>query len=267
MALLTTFCRDRDLHGRVDAALSSAHAVARTSSWERFLHLIRERPVTVGLVDLEALSEASSLRRRLRDLRRSFPNLGLVLLVRTGFDPGLLFQLGQTGIRNVVLLETEGASADLVRAVAQARLGGPSVLVTRTLAPYLPRRESRALYLALDGVHRRWSAREYAARMGLSRPFLSECLKAHGLPSAGHLLLWSRLLHAGHWLVEPGRTAESVSRQLEYSSGAAFRRALKSYTGATPTEVIERGGLKFVMSHFEMACGLDEPQRRPSAVA
>src|ERR671934_141929 len=46
---------------------------------------------------------------------------------------------------------------------------------------------------------------------------------------------------------EPGRTGESVSRQLEYSSGAAFRRALREYTGATPTHVAERGGLEFVL--------------------
>jgi AraC-like DNA-binding protein len=63
-------------------------------------------------------------------------------------------------------------------------------------------------------------------------------------------------MHAGLWLSEPGRTGESVSRQLEYSSGAAFRRALKHYTGATPTETVERGGLDFVLSCFLRACGL-----------
>jgi AraC-like DNA-binding protein len=66
----------------------------------------------------------------------------------------------------------------------------------------------------------------------------------------GHFLLWVRLFHAGHWLTEPGRTGESISRQLEYSSGAAFRRALRHYTGATPTQVRERGGLPFVLGCF-----------------
>jgi AraC-like DNA-binding protein len=81
-------------------------------------------------------------------------------------------------------------------------------------------------------------------------------MKRIGLPSTGHLQTWARLLHAGRWLEEPGRTAESVSRQLEYSSGAAFRRALKQYTGATPTEVVESGGLKFVIARFMERCGL-----------
>ncbi|MGW8267638.1 MAG: hypothetical protein ACWGSQ_14830, partial [Longimicrobiales bacterium] len=43
---------------------------------------------------------------------------------------------------------------------------------------------------------------------------------------------------------------ESVGRQLEYSSGAAFRRALKHYTGATPTSVREGGGLRLILRRF-----------------
>jgi AraC-like DNA-binding protein len=109
--------------------------------------------------------------------------------------------------------------------------------------------------LALDGVHRRWSADDFAAHVGFSRPHLSVRLKRLGLPSLGHLLTWTRLLQAGRWLEEPGRTGESVSRQLEYSSGAAFRRALKQYTGATPREV-EAGGLPFVLRRFIDSCRL-----------
>jgi hypothetical protein len=81
-------------------------------------------------------------------------------------------------------------------------------------------------------------------------------LKELGLPSTGHLLTWARLLHAGRWLEEPGRTGESVSRQLEYSSGAAFRRALRQYTGARPREVSDGGGLAFVLGRFIASCKL-----------
>lgn len=111
------------------------------------------------------------------------------------------------------------------------------------------------LRMALDGVHRRPTSDEVAAWAGLSRPHLSVILKEWGLPSVGHLLVWGRLLHAGRWLTDPGRSAESISRQLEYSSGAAFRRALRSYVGGTPTEVAERGGFEFVMDRFMDLCG------------
>jgi AraC-like DNA-binding protein len=46
-----------------------------------------------------------------------------------------------------------------------------------------------------------------------------------------------------------------VSWQLGYSSGTAFRRALKQYTGATPAEVVEEGGLGFVIERFVECCG------------
>lgn len=266
MALLAVYCRDPSLKADLERALKPVHALVTAPSWDGFRTLAHERPATLGLVDLEALPGPREARRELAELRRSFPSLGVVLLARPGFDPGLLFAVGRTGVGSLVILGVDGGDANLVRIVAEARAHSATVLVTRVVAPYLPRRELQAVNLALDGVHRQWSAEEYADRIGLSRPFLSERLKACGLPSAGHLLLWARLLHAGHWLTDPGRTAESVSRQLAYSSGAAFRRALKGYTGATPTEVVERGGLSFVLSRFEGECEIDF-RRRPFAVA
>ncbi len=78
------------------------------------------------------------------------------------------------------------------------------------------------------------------------------------MPSAGHLLTWSKLLHAGRWLDDPGRSAESVSRQLEYSSGAAFRRTLHNYVGGTPTSLRDRGAFRRVLAAFLDECGLGD---------
>lgn len=265
MALVATFSHDRALRRRLDAALRPQHGVAEASSWDRLHHLVRERPTTLAVLDLCSIPGARGTHETLVRLQRLFPHLGTVLAVRPGFDPGVLFQVGRTGIRNLVLLEVENLEAELFRALARAASGGTTAGVLRAVSPYLAPRPLRAVHLALEELHRRWSAREFAERVGLSRPFLSECLKASGLPSAGHLLLWARLLHAGQWLEEPGRTGESVSRQLDYSSGAAFRRALKHYTGATPTQVAESGGLAFVLGHFEDACGFKSLAERSVA--
>ena len=75
-------------------------------------------------------------------------------------------------------------------------------------------------------------------------------------------IVWAKLLHAGRWLGDPGRTGESVSWQLEYSSGAGFRRALRNYTGATPMEIREAGGLEPVLDAFLATCGLGRHQPR-----
>jgi AraC-like DNA-binding protein len=207
----------------------------------------------MALVDLAELERVED---RLVEFRASFPYLGLVLMARRHDDPVALFRLGRAGIRNLILLSVDHLERDLPRTLAAADEDGTSSLVARRLAAYLPRRELRTVRQALDGVHERRSADDFAGRLGLSRPHLSVRMKRLGLPSTGHLLTWARLLHAGRWLEEPGRTGESVSRQLEYSSGAAFRRALKQYTGATPTQVAERGGLDFVLARFIERCGL-----------
>jgi AraC-like DNA-binding protein len=252
MAFLALLSRDRRLDDTLQQSLPG-HVLVRNPSWPGLLRLIRERPVTVSLVDLADLERVEE---GLVELRASFPYLGLVLMAGRHDDPVALFRLGRAGIRNLLLLSVDHLERELPRALARADADGTASLVARRLSVYLPRRELRAIRQALDGVHLRWSADDFAERLGLSRPHLSVRMKRLGLPSTGHLLTWARLMHAARWLEEPGRTGESVSRQLEYSSGAAFRRALKQYTGATPTQVVERGGLDFVLARFIERCGL-----------
>lgn len=250
------------MEARLKEVLAPLHSLALAHSWGGLDRLVRERPVTGAVVDLKAVSPTLSVEAALADFRRQFPHLGLVIVAQRHRDPFALFRLGKAGIRNLVLLRPEELRLELSRALARAAESSATSLVTRFLSPYLPRRELRTVFLAMDSVHRRWSAEELAGEVGLTRPFLSERMKRFGLPSLGHFLVWTRLFHAGHWLEEPGRTGESVGRQLEYSSGAAFRRALKHYTGATPTEVREGGGLGVVMRSFLRSTGLPAPRAR-----
>lgn len=256
MGLIAIYGRNRQLRRRFGDVLKPAHETAGSASWEGFRRLVRERPVTVGVADLASLRVGGSAVGRLLRFRSSFPSLGLIVLVQRHRDPVVLFRLGTMGIQNVVLMDVDDVDRFLSRSVARAMDGGVVSLVSRAVGAHLPRRELEAVQTALDGVHRQWTAEQFADHVGLSRPFLSECFKDHGLPSVGHFLLWTRLLHAGYWLPDPGRTAESVSRQLEYSNGSAFRRALRNRTHATPTEVVESGGFSFVLRHFLDACDL-----------
>ena len=237
--------------GCLEAFLPEHHTLVRSPSLPGLVRVVRERPVTVALVDV---AERAEVEDGLLELRSLFPHVGLVLMARRHDDPVALFRLGRAGIRNLVLLSVDDLQMALPLTLFRAAEEGTASLVARRLSVYLPRRELRTLRLALDRVHLRWSADEFAAHVGFSRPHLSVRMRRLGLPSTGHLLTWARLLHAGRWLEEPGRSGESVSRQLEYSSGAAFRRALKQYTGATPTEVVEAGGLGFVIERFVECC-------------
>jgi len=262
MAFFAGLSDDPGLRSAVRSALSDRYVTAACGTMPRLLRLVRERPVTGVVVDEAAVSgRPGGIPGAVSEIRMHFPSVSLVFLAGPRTDPHTLLRLGREGIDSLVLLSPEGLLQSLPGACAQAYRRSVPSLVARRVSPYLPMWEARVLRMALDGVVRGWSAEDLAGRLCLSRPHLSERLKDAGLPSAGRLLVWGRLLHAGRWLEDPGRTAESVSRQLDYSSGAAFRRALRNYLGTTPTETRARGGLDFVLDRFLADCSLDRDRR------
>ena len=261
MSFLAILTRDSDVRGAVSDALWTDHALVQTSSWDRIIGLAAERPVTGVVLDAELVPEDVGLEDAVAELSVRFPSLWLVLLARTGTDPWGLFRLGRAGLGGLVLIHLDELRSGVARALRTGFERSTEALVTRAVSAYLPARETSAVRLALQGAQLGWTTDDLAERAGVSRAHLSVRLKAAGLPSAGHLLVWAKLLHAGRWLGDPGRTGESVSRQLEYSSGSAFRRALRNYTGATPLEIREAGGIQPVLETFLGACrfGRDEP--------
>lgn len=255
MAFLCLLTRDPEVERAVRRALEDRHVVARCGGWERLLHTVRERPAVCAILDEALLPPLGRPAGAAAELRARFPSVGVVWLARRGSDPLDLLRLGRAGIERLVLVPVDDVARDIGAGVAGALARSTDALVTREISPYLPARILASVRYALDEVHRCPSADDLAGTVALTRPHLSVCLKAFGLPSAGHLLVWARLLHAGRWLSDPGRSAESVSRQLDYSSGAAFRRALRGYVDATPTEVVRDGGLVFVLERFLRQCG------------
>jgi transcriptional regulator GlxA family with amidase domain len=95
---------------------------------------------------------------------------------------------------------------------------------------------------------------ELADVHGLSVSTLERRCARWGLMTPGHVLLWLRVAYGLNWLTEPGRSVESVAGQLGYSSGAAFRRALKVSGGGRPTPLRNRDGLESAMAAFIEAC-------------
>lgn len=250
MALVALLSRDPAVSGGLAEQVGDRHRVVLAAARNRLWQYLLNRPISLLLLDLEALARGVSAGEALRPFREGFPRTPIVVLARPGTEPALLFDLGRAGVRHLILVQGTEWDRSLGEVLADAAEDTPPALVARRMAPYLPARPLRVLRAALESVHRRPTADEFAASVGYSRPFLSACLKEVGLPSVGHLLIWARLFHAGHWLEEPARSGESVARQLEYYNGAGFRRALKRYTGATPTEVALGGGLAFVLQRF-----------------
>jgi AraC-like DNA-binding protein len=268
MPLVTLLSGAPEVHGALREPTAESLAVAAARSWDGLLRLLRERPTTAAVVDSGALPGHLSADEAVGELRRRFPSVGVVFVARRHVDPVSLFRLGRAGIQSLVLLPLDVLSGhELATAIWSALRSGTEALVTRAVSSHLPERESRAVRLALEGVQRGWGAEDLAKALGVTRPHASVRLRSCGLPSAGHLLTWAKLLHAGRWLSDPGRSGQSVSRQLEYSSGSAFRRALRVYAGMTPGEVRFAGGLAPILQRFLDACGLPLSVLRDRSVA
>lgn len=256
MPLITVLTRDPAVISALHAPPGGTLSVARTRSWSRLLWLVRERPVTGVVLDSAALPDDQDHDAVVRELHRRFPSLAIVFIERPGFDPWVLLRLGRAGISDLVLVHLDALARELLRGTARSGARSTASFLARAIGARLPARERHVLRTALDGALLGWGADDLAAYTGWTRAHLSVCLRGRGLPSAGHLLTWAKLLHAGRWLSDPGRSAESISRQLGYSSGAAFRRALRNYVGGTPTSVRERGALRLVLGRFLDVCGL-----------
>ncbi len=267
MALIPVLTHDPQLVDVVSASVGERFAVARSSSWERLAWLVRERPATTVVLDSAAFAGSVEPAERIGDLRRRFPSLGCVLVFRPGTDRLTLLRLGRAAISHLEPVHHETLRFEIGRAVTRSCSGGARAHVLRAIGARIPVLERQVVRDALDGALLGWQSEELARRTGWSRAHLSVRLKACGLPSTGQLLLWARLLHAARWLPEPGRSAESVSRQLEYSNGPVFRRALRNYVEATPTEICDRGGFTYVLHRFLDVCGLDDSVRTELSVA
>lgn len=265
MSLIAVLTNDSEVRSAVSKALWVDHALVGAGSWERMLGLSAERPVTGAVLDAQLVPRGVGMEAAVKEFADRFPSIWLVLVARSGTDLRGLFRLGRAGLRSLVLTHLDELHSGVARAMRTGFGLSTEALVTRAISAYVPASETLAVRLAMRGAQLGWKTSDLAERAGITRAHLSVRLKAVGLPSAGHLLVWAKLLHAGRWLGDPGRTGESVPRQLEYSSGAAFRRALRNYTGETPMGIREAGGLRPVLHAFLDTCGL--ARREPPSLS
>jgi AraC-like DNA-binding protein len=106
------------------------------------------------------------------------------------------------------------------------------------------------LRYAADEVPNHVQVPQIAQAFGMSVSTLERRCERWGMPTPGRTLLWLRVLFGIRWLLEPGRSVESVAGQLGYSSGAAFRRAVKATVGGRPTPLRSARGFEHAIELF-----------------
>lgn len=236
------------------SALTTAardHGVAWARSWRELDLLVKQEPVTAAVADLHAERGKDGVLRVFRFTRR-YPLTPIVIWGE--LDGRDLYRLGKARASDV-LISPDTANGTLVREL----IGG---VTEDALAERIDDRlrervgaEARDLVrLAASLIPRGVQVPELASVTGMSVSTLERRCERWGLPTPGHLLLWLRIVYGLNWLLEPGRSVESVARQLGYSSGAAFRRAIKVTVGGRPTPLRNAGGVAAALDGFLAAC-------------
>jgi AraC-like DNA-binding protein len=232
-------------------AAAQAHRLAWARTWRELDQLVKREPVAAAVADLHAERGKDGVLRVYRFCRR-YP---LTPILAWGdLDGRDLYRLGKAGASEVVVSRESAntgllsdmigdATADALAAEIDARLsvrvGEPARRLVQSAAARIP-----------AGVQ----VPELAAANDMSVSTLERRCERWGLPTPGQLLLWLRIVYGLKWLLEPGRSVESVARQLDYSSGAAFRRAIKVTVGGKPTPLRNRRGLEAALDAFVASC-------------
>jgi AraC-like DNA-binding protein len=237
-------------------AATQAHRLAWARSWRELDQLVKREPVAAAVADLHAERGKDGVLRVYRFARR-YP---LTPIVAWGdLDGRDLYRLGKAGASEVVV-SRESSNAPLVTDVLE---DATSDLLAAEIDERLSQRVSeearRLVQSAASRIPAGVQVPDLAAANGMSVSTLERRCERWGLPTPGQLLLWLRIVYGLKWLLEPGRSVESVAHQLDYSSGAAFRRAIKVTVGGKPTPLRNRRGLESALDAFVASCPGDRP--------
>jgi AraC-like DNA-binding protein len=234
------------------AAAVPPHQVLWAESWRELLRIVRRQPAGVVVIDLHAESRKDGALRVFRFTQR-YP---LTPVIAWGdVDGRELFRLGKAGATDVIISRNADDPVLVREILEQASGRGLWPLIERHLNHRIEPDALDVLHYAADHIADQIQVPELAASFEVSISTLERRCERWRLPTPGRLLLWLRVLHGLRWLMEPGRSVESVGHQLGYSSGAAFRRAIKATIGGRGNPLRSADVLDRAMLQFAAECG------------
>ena len=235
------------------------HDVAWATNWTDLLHLVKARPAVAAVADLHAEHGKDGVLRIHRFSQR-FPLTPI--LVWGDLDGRDLFRLGKAGATDVVPGSDAANPSLLEEMMGDALADQLADRLDRALRSRV-RQSGRSLVRAATArIASGVQVPDVAREQGVSVSTLERRCEQWGLTTPGRLLLWLRILYGLQWLLEPGRSVESVAGQLGYSSGAAFRRAIKATVGGRPTPLRNSAAFEAALESFVAECPGDSGLRR-----
>lgn len=239
---------------RREAACGVIHAVRRARGWTELTAWAAEPGAgRIAFVDpyLGGAFAAAEIRR----LRERAPAVEVIALADfTRCPPADAFSLAMLGVREIVCTAGGDAAARVAAALGTHLNRGALDAVVESLAAAVPPGVHRWLAPVLLSAGGARTVPELARAARCSPRTLNRALSGAGLPPAEELLAWRRLLHAAR-LLDDGRSADSVARTMDFSTGSALRKSLKRHTGLRPGELRRQGGFGALAALFLRRCG------------
>ncbi|HYJ80378.1 MAG TPA: helix-turn-helix domain-containing protein [Longimicrobiaceae bacterium] len=238
---------------RLEAAAGVDHVLRPARGWAELTDLAARAPLALAFVD--PYHGGGFAAAELRRLGERFPRTAVVAYADFAARPASdAFTLALLGVRAVLALDGGDHPAALRQCLTDHLNAAPLDAVAARLAEAAPPRLRHSLQAVVRSAGAPATVAGFAALARCSPRTLRRALRAAGLPAPEQLLAWRRLLHAAR-LLEDGRSADSVARTLDFSSGSALRKSLRLATGLRPREVVASGGLAFLAERFLAACG------------
>lgn len=200
--------------------------------WDDVLHSVRAAPASaVFLVDpYEAGSGV--LAPGLRSLLAAHPSATVVTAMSVGPDSGgAVRTLLGWGVADVVALGVEDTPDAMRGRLLDAHARRLKRMLETALASRLSAGGHTLLLAATEAVADGGGSGELARVLRASPRTVAAWCRREGLPNPRRLLAWVRLLLAAALLDEGGRTVARVAWACGYTTDAALRRALRTFTG------------------------------------
>jgi AraC-like DNA-binding protein len=213
------------------------------TGWDEGVRAVLRRPVEIAVADpsLEGAARAQGIQR----LHALFPSLPIIVYSGLSPDlPAVLLQLGQSGIRRVIVLRHD----DHPQRLGDTLMGEAAHAVSRCLIDAIadllqgfPGELRWAMETTLREPQAVTSVRALAERARMDRRTCLRWFAKAQLPPPSVTLTALRVVYAHRLLQDPGYTVEDVATRLGYAQARSFAQAAKEVLGLTPGEM--RGAL------------------------
>lgn len=267
MGLVATLLPSQLRLSRLRAALRDRYGLVTCADFSELLRACSNEPVSLAIIDLFATPSLNEGFDALRQLKRRFPSVAVVLYVAVPpAQPRDLFEAGRFGLDALIVADVDDEPRRMLPLIEQAEARGVLETLRRALGDVKPTVRDATL-IAVTRAHQRLSPEGLAKILGVRRKSLSERLAQAGFPTAQRLIAWGRLIVAARMLEDSERSADSVALALDYPSGSAFRNTCQRYLHAAPQQIRARGGASYVIGAFLRQVQNPARSRAPEARA